>query len=67
MCIIDSVEGKRASIAGKARQARKRTAGRPEGHDVKAHFENCIVFGKMQGIKRHEKHMKRVKLQTDYK
>lgn len=67
MCIIDSVEGKRASIAGKARQARKRTAGRPEGHDVKAHFENCIVFGKMWGIMRGEKHAESAKPQTDYK
>ena len=50
---------------GKAQ--RKRVTGRPGGHDVKAHFENCIVFGKMQGIKRHEKHMKSVKLQTENK
>ena len=37
---------------GKAQ--RKRAAGRPEGHDVKKHFENCITFGKMWGIMRGE-------------
>ena len=35
-----------------ARQARKRTAGRPEGHDVKVFLENCTTFGKMWGIMR---------------
>ena len=50
-----------------ARQARERTAGRPEGHDVKVFLENCTTFGKMQGIKRHEKRMKSVKLQTENK
>ena len=67
MSIIVIVESATERIAGKARRNEKRTAGRPEGHDVKAHFENCIVFGKMQGIKRHEKHMKSVKLQTENK
>ena len=67
MSIINIVESKRASIAGKARQARKRTAGRPEGHDDKKHFDNCITFGKMWGIMRGEKHAESAKPQTDYK
>ena len=48
-----------------ARQARERTAGRPEGHDDKTHFENCITFGKMWGIMRGEKHAERAKPQTE--
>ena len=50
---------------GKAQ--RKRVTGRPEGHDVKAHFENCTTFGKMWGIMRGEQHAESAKPQTDYK
>ena len=48
---------------GKAQ--RKRAAGRPEGHDDKTHFENCITFGKMWGIMRGEKHAESAKPQTE--
>ena len=67
MSIIDTVESATECIAGKARH---NASGQPEnqqGYDVKLFFENCIVFGKMQGIKRHEKRMKSVKLQTENK
>ena len=48
---------------GKAQ--RKRTTGRPEGHDDKTHFENCITFGKMWGIMRGKKHAESAKPQTE--
>ena len=48
-----------------ARQARERTAGRPEGHDVKVFLDNYITFGKMWGIMRGGKHAESAKPQTE--
>ena len=61
MCIIGIVESATERIAGKARRNASGTAGRPEGHDDKTHFENCITFGKMWGIMRGEKARRKCK------
>ena len=65
MCIIGIVESATERIAGKATRNASGAAGRPEGHDDKTHFENCITFGKMWGIMRGEKHAESAKPQTE--
>lgn len=50
MSIISIVESATRKHSRDARQARKRTTGKPLGYDDRQYLDNYIMFGKRQGI-----------------